>query len=286
MKTKRNSYPYQMQVYNDYNMSLSVSTLGKSVRNETGTWYFAPDSFYTLHYIESGEATFTQNGKSFDISANDIVIIYPENLSQLTVTKAPYINRWINFKGIDVLNLLSHTDININSPVFKPGISLAGTFSKIDNLQFSEPHSQAQILSVMYNIFSKIMKQSNKNTNTDNKTYYVTSFLRFIEENYSQNIQIPDIAKFVGLSASQLYRIVMNQFNVSPVEFLTSYRINKSKNYLKEKDMKISVIAKLCGYTDPQYFSKSFYKRTGMTPTEYREESKKRTSRNTNKLKA
>lgn len=271
MKDNNFDFPYQFSISENYNTSLNVSAIGKSIREEKSSTYFVPNKFYTFHYVLRGEAEITQGNSTFKISSNDIVVIFPESLCELTVTQEPYINFWLNFRGIDILNLLSYTNINATNPVFSPKQNLSELFEKLYDMQGPEPYHQAQILSIIYDIFSIIMKESVINKKIDYKKYYIAKFIDYIEKNYSNNIQISDIAKYIGISSCQLYRVVTSEFGISPVKFLTEYRINASKIFLKkEKELKIGNISKLCGFSDPLYFSRLFYKYMGISPSEYR----------------
>ncbi len=252
-------------------MSLNVSAVGKSIRNEKISSYFIPEKFYTLHYVLSGEAKITQGETSFIMRSNDVMIIFPDKFCELTVIKEPYINYWVNFRGIDILHLLSYTDINASNPFFSPKSRLAELFEKLYDMQGPEPYHQAQILSVIYDIFGLIMKESANSRKIDYKKYYISKFTEYIESNYGNNIQVTDVAKHIGISTCQLYRVISNEFGMSPIKFITEYRIKKSKILLrKEKNLKIGIIAKMCGFSDPLYFSRLFFKNTGMSPSKYK----------------
>jgi two-component system response regulator YesN len=54
-------------------------------------------------------------------------------------------------------------------------------------------------------------------------------------------------------------------------QYITEYRIEKAKRLLENQGTKISEISSDVGYTDGNYFGKSFKKYVGLTPSEYRE---------------
>ena len=58
---------------------------------------------------------------------------------------------------------------------------------------------------------------------------------------------------------------------MSPKQFILELRIQRAKQLLGEVRLKISAIADACGFGDAYHFSQIFKKRTGYTPTEYRE---------------
>lgn len=271
MDKKHNNPAYSFFLSDNYNMSLNVAAIGKSLRNEKIDWFSSPVDFYTLHYISKGKGVYSQGKNSFNVEEKDVIIIFSGKPAQLTVTSVPYIHYWINFKGIDIQNLLSYTNITRETPVLKVNKDLTGFFESLYKEQGPEPYRQAQILSRLYSLFAVLMKNSANNKKIDYKKYYISKFITYIEENYSNNILVSDIAHYVGFSTSQLYRVVSEEFGVSPVKFLTDYRIKKAKSLLKQPDIKINVVAKQCGFSDSLYFSKTFSRYTGMTPTEYRD---------------
>ena len=55
------------------------------------------------------------------------------------------------------------------------------------------------------------------------------------------------------------------------VEYLTTIRMEKAKELLERADYSMKEICSMVGYSDPNYFSRSFKKKVGVTPTEYKE---------------
>jgi two-component system response regulator YesN len=55
------------------------------------------------------------------------------------------------------------------------------------------------------------------------------------------------------------------------MEYLTSFRIKKAMELLKDPEAKIYAVANSVGYKDSRYFSQVFKKHVGMTPQEYRQ---------------
>lgn len=262
--------PYQFNVSDSYNTSLSVLASGKSIREKPSTTYFPEQNFYTLHYVVQGEADYIHNGKTHKLSSKDILIVPVKSFCELTVTKTPYINYWINIKGTDVARLFSYTDIK-DKPVIRIKENLSDLFEKIHNEQGPETYKQLMVLSFVYQLISTILKYTGETHKTNHREFYKKNFISYIEANYNNNsLHIPDIAKYVGLSSSQLYRVVKDEFGVSPINYLLDYRISVSKILLKSQVLKISDISGLCGFSDPLYFSRLFSKKCGISPGEYR----------------
>ena len=68
------------------------------------------------------------------------------------------------------------------------------------------------------------------------------------------------------------------EFGISPINYLISRRIAESKHLLGETDHSLSQIAHMLGFSSPSYFSQSFRKLEGISPMEYRKQSKQQRS--------
>ncbi len=55
------------------------------------------------------------------------------------------------------------------------------------------------------------------------------------------------------------------------VEYLTAVRMERAKELIASEDLKSYEVAERVGFNDAHYFSLTFKKQTGLTPTEYRE---------------
>lgn len=100
---------------------------------------------------------------------------------------------------------------------------------------------------------------------------YVQYAVQFIHLNYS-HIKVNDIARYIGINRSYLTTIFKNKLNVSPQEYLVSYRLNKGKQLLRTTDLSIQEIASRIGYDNPLTFSKMFKNAYGKSPRYYRQE--------------
>lgn len=72
------------------------------------------------------------------------------------------------------------------------------------------------------------------------------------------------------LSANYLGDLLKKETGKSAQEHVQLYLIEAAKEKMFEKDKSVSQIAYELGFEYPQYFSRLFKKRTGMTPNEYR----------------
>lgn len=93
----------------------------------------------------------------------------------------------------------------------------------------------------------------------------------YIEENYQdENLTLSAMAEVVGVSMGYLSALFKKATGRNFTECLTQVRIRHAKELLRTTDKKTYEIAYETGYANPHYFSISFKKSTGLSPSEFR----------------
>ena len=129
----------------------------------------------------------------------------------------------------------------------------------------------------LYSLLSVFMHYyEGEDQERDAKLLYVEKAENYIETNYSYPVTVEDIADYVGISRSYLFRSFQTYMNCSPKEYLTEYRIRQACRLLKETGLSVSAIAYSVGFENNLYFSKAFRKVKKTSPTEYREKHRKK----------
>lgn len=91
----------------------------------------------------------------------------------------------------------------------------------------------------------------------------------YIKANFTQPIEVSDLAKRAGVSVSQLERDFVNLFGVAPRRYITKVRLDAALELLREGGPIVD-ISHACGYSDQSAFTRRFRTLVGMSPTEYR----------------
>jgi len=99
----------------------------------------------------------------------------------------------------------------------------------------------------------------------------ISKAIRYIHQHYTENISLQAVADHVGLSVSYLSNLFKRELQISFVDYLNRYRIDRAKELLTDTNMKSYDIAVEVGFSpEYTYFSKVFKKVTGVNPNEYR----------------
>ncbi len=107
---------------------------------------------------------------------------------------------------------------------------------------------------------------------------HVSKALRFIHDNYTKGITVDDIVKCSGISRRGLYTRFEQIVGHPIYEELMRQRLDLAKTMLRETDEKLQFIADECGLGDAERLSKSFKRFCEVSPLEYRQEHRIRSS--------
>jgi AraC-like DNA-binding protein len=100
------------------------------------------------------------------------------------------------------------------------------------------------------------------------------NFLNILEENFRRPEGVEFYAGKLFMSARNLNLICNNILHQSVSDMIEMRKLIEAKNLLVSTDKSISEIGFELGYNEKSYFSSVFKKKTGQTPTEFREEIK------------
>lgn len=105
----------------------------------------------------------------------------------------------------------------------------------------------------------------------DNKSRIVTEVCKYIEENYSRDFGLEEIADRVSLNPVYLSKIFKEIKGINFSSFVEKTRMDKAIQMLMSTDIKINKISTEVGYRNCNYFARVFKKYTGLTPEIYRD---------------
>ena len=93
--------------------------------------------------------------------------------------------------------------------------------------------------------------------------------IRFIDENFVNELKLDDIAAFVSLSPIYFHHRFRNATGKTPHNYVLEKRIKKAENMLMSANYSISQVAYECGFSSQSYITYAFKKYKGVSPREY-----------------
>ena len=102
------------------------------------------------------------------------------------------------------------------------------------------------------------------------KSKYVQEAMDYISAHYNDpDISVGTVAQSLNISEGYLSHTFKKETDYTLLNYLTRYRIHKAMELLKDCRVKVYEVAEQVGYRDIAYFSATFKKYTGISPSEY-----------------
>lgn len=119
-------------------------------------------------------------------------------------------------------------------------------------------------------LFSNMPDTIQPASGSGNRLTALRDMIGFLQKNYGEKITLSDIATAGNVCPSNCCIIFNEYLHQAPIQYLITYRLNKSAELLKNTSMSITEIALESGFTGVSYFAETFRKHFGRSPTQYR----------------
>ena len=265
-------FKYSYKIEQREELSLVVYNVGFQKCTPGYRWGPGVRDHYLLHYILSGKGTYKTGDKIYTLEAGQLFLAPPETTIYYCADEEdPWEYYWVGFSGPAAKILLAQMPFNRKKPIWRPaeGELFRQRLLDIYNNRGSDYPAALRMAGYLQVALSTLLESSVKQKE-DSLEEYARSGAAFLQQNYSADVSIEDVAQNVGVSRSYLYRAFQKEFGCSPSVYLTNYRIQRAMQLLRHSSLAVSVIAISVGFDDPLYFSRVFRRATGLSPTEYR----------------
>lgn len=259
-------------LYHD-SLGLSVYNCGFQKCEPNYSWGPALRNHHLFHFIAAGSGSFQCGDKTYSLKAGDGFYCPIDTVvSYKADSDKPWEYYWVGFNGVDAARLLSAAGLSRESPCFHIDNTEIIIKSILDvyNSNGNNVYNEAEMSGNLYRCLSYIIRENRAHNDRHHRsTDYIALSIRYIEHNYSRPISISDIAASAGISRSHLYRLFMQELEITPNEYLVQYRISNACKLLHDSNINISETAYSSGFSDPLYFSRVFKRIKGVTPSMY-----------------
>lgn len=104
------------------------------------------------------------------------------------------------------------------------------------------------------------------------KSKYITEAIAYISEHYGdEDICVRVIADSLGISEGHLSHLFKKETEYTVMAYITRYRMQAAMKLLANRRYKVYEVAEQVGYRDITYFSSTFKKIVGVSPSEYQD---------------
>lgn len=229
------------------------------------------DSFL-LMYIQKGELDLEVNDAKYHVPSNHFVLLdcYQRHAYS---TSSGWECLWCHFDGITARacceNILARLGTVFTMADPYPTLS---KFTSLYNLFHTGAVVREPLLSKYLNdILTEFMLYLPDKKNSSGYTCVAEEILTYINEHFSEDITVADLAARAGLSHYYFIRTFKKETGFTPHEYILNTRVATAQYLLKNTRLSIKDICFHTGFTSESVFCSAFKNRIGMTPTQYRD---------------
>lgn len=229
-----------------------------------------------LHFWDPAEIIL--NGEKI-VTAPHACIIYKPNTPQCYSFNEKSTQDWFRFEG-DIDAIMEKYGLECNTIYYPENYSFISSLTRKMELEFTcQSKYSDDICEAYLNEFFILLsrevsvKTEASNINQATRTQLI-QLRRQIQREYSKPWTIDDMASLINLSPSYLHAIYKQFFGVSPLNDLISVRIERACLMLSGTKKSNAEIAANLGYNTTSHFMRQFSKKMGMSPREYRRQTK------------
>ena len=231
-------------------------------------------SYFEIYRLTDGGCDSFVDDKLYNMNPGDIVIIPPGAIHGTHYTTQIHGRTLINFssdyvpKGL--MDMMSEEGYIYRCDDAKEEFD--EIFSKLEREQrISDSFSDEVICALMAQLIITIIRHTQKNDGAILQNSFIETAIKYIQENYQHPISLTDVADNSNVSKVHLSRKFKEKTGIGLNEYIVLYRLKKAKELLLTREkMTICEVAFSCGFNDSNYFSWLFKKTYGVTPSQYR----------------
>ena len=270
-----------------------VAQENNSVRNATrllyvtsakysGDWHSTPHAHNCseLFYVTGGSGQFFIDGTIHQVSPNDLIIVNP-NVEHTEISFNANPLEYIVL-GVEGLELSVNDEREDRYCIINFRNMRENIFFYLQNMlreiELKAPGYEVICQDLMEVLVIHLTRQTGFSTTMapikKSSSRLCANVRRYIDEHFKENINLDMLAQLTHSSKYYLVHTFSEEYGISPINYMISKRIEDAKQLLKNDDYTLSVISRMLGFSSPSYFTQAFKKTVGMSPNQYRKDSR------------
>lgn len=93
--------------------------------------------------------------------------------------------------------------------------------------------------------------------------------VQYIQENLDRHISVDELVEEACMSKSTFYRHFSNEFDMSPLEYISRERVIRARNLLADPENTVTGVSHALGFSSTSHFIDMFKEHEGQTPKQY-----------------
>ncbi len=228
---------------------------------------------YYLMYMHKGTLEVKLKSRTFILNEGE-TIIFPSN-TPYYYQKTNHLDTvyyWAHFTGYGVNEIIKNMKLSCSAPLLVgKDEEIVENFNRLFQcFLIHQNYCDEEASVILMEIFIKLARRTNNASEHNTKLTKLQKSIRYIYNNYRNDIKLNELAEIEFLSVSRYSALFKEVMGISPKNFITTMRINNARELLHHTNLTVRQISLTVGFNDSLYFSNLFKKKTGYAPLVYR----------------
>jgi AraC-like DNA-binding protein len=229
---------------------------------------------FSIELVTAGNMIFIQNGKQYLVNPGQAFITHKGRRHVYRTGPAGFMHKRMAILDGVMLEIVLQSIGIIEQDIVSfanPGRMIAMIKSADKIIGTQQPGYTWELTCLAYNMLIEL----GKNIAWQALPKSIAAALEYMNHNLDKNLTLKDIATRAGLSVFSFSRLFSKSAHCSPITFFLNQKMSFAKNLLSTSTLLIKEVSSKLGFEDPLYFSAQFKKYTGMSPREFRIQSRR-----------
>lgn len=229
---------------------------------------------FEIYYMKEGGCTYHIEDATYKVKPGDVVLIPGNTSHRTTYGGAAHTRLLVNcsYEYIPVAvreRMQSIGHLYRNHKVIS---QMEELFAKIEYEYSHADVLSAEVLKCFTaELLFVILRHKNEHEMKAVVGDFTTTVKEYIQNNYMNEVKLSSIAEMLSVSQEHLSRVFKQDTGIGFKEYLVRFRLQRAEEMLRhETGRAVSEVAYACGFNDGNYFSYTFKKNYGFSPTEVR----------------
>lgn len=233
-----------------------------------------------LMFVMQGEINYEIFGKTYTVSKNHMLLIPSRHNFSLFVPQDGYVHiQYCNFNAVlDSDSILDYLDGDWVAEISEPH-EIIERFKRFhrtdkDNLIMDCLEKRINLLYLLSRfIQSSRMKTAKSKTCDGDELNGIAQYIKHYDGPHT-DLTTVRLAKMINFHPNYFISLFKKRFGVTPMSYVSNIYRKRAEEYLSSTDLSIGIISERLTFPDQKSFSKFFKRQTGITPSEFRKQSK------------
>jgi len=269
--------------FEDKNFPLCITPNRTSVIDKIEDGKCSIHEAIEIKYFYEGRSTLLIGNEAVVANAGDVIVMNPYEFHATISCSEEKGKYHLIMVGLDFFDTMTDMGKDLRTIFFREKKGFINKIENSDELRYllsavireNTERSEAyklRLRGLMTEVIALLMRngmRSTENLGSEQRVRYHTTIepaLRKIRNEYHRSLTLELLAEECCVNKYYFCRIFKEAMGISPMQYLSDYRLNNADILLRNTEKGISEIISDCGFNEESYFYRCYKKHFGVTP--------------------